>query len=265
MKRRERCLVEIDGKRLETVTIGNFLPDAPVLVMLHAGLSCVDGWKSFPEKLVEVTGLSALVYSRYGYGQSDPLKESRNSHYLQHEAEVVLPQMLARFGITNPILFGHSDGATIALLYAAKFHESTVAVIAEAPHVFVEDITIEGLLEAKRAFDEQRSALKTGLEKYHIDAAGTFRGWNDIWLNPAFRSWNIVSELDTISCPTLLIQGNEDQYGTIAQLEAIKSKAPEAEILMIKECMHSPHQDQEATVLENSGNFLRQLHGTSDQ
>ena len=260
MKRRERCFVEIDGKRLETVTIGDFLPDVPVLAMLHAGLSCIDGWRSFPEKLVEVTGLSALVYSRYGYGQSDPLRESRNSQYLHHEAEVVLPQVLAKFGITRPVLFGHSDGATIALLYAAKFPDSPIAVIAEAPHVFVEDITIAGLLEAKKAFEEERSALKTGLKKYHIDAVGTFQGWNDIWLNPAFRSWNIVSELDTISCPILLIQGNEDQYGTIAQLEAIKSKAPQAEVLMIRECMHSPHQDQELKVLESSGDFLRQHH-----
>jgi pimeloyl-ACP methyl ester carboxylesterase len=261
MKRRERCFVEIDGKRLETETIGNVLTDVPVLAILHAGLSCVDGWKNFPEKLVETTGMSALVYSRYGYGQSDPLRESRNSHYLHHEAEVVLPQVLARFGITRPVLFGHSDGATIALLYAAKFPQSPIAVIAEAPHVFVEDITIAGLLEAKKAFEEERSALKAGLNKYHIDAPGTFRGWNDIWLNPAFRSWNIVSELNTISCPILLIQGDEDQYGTIAQLEAIKSMAPQAEIAMIHECMHSPHQDQEGTVLKKADDFLRQLTG----
>jgi len=247
--------VVVDNKRLETKTIGKIDPARPVLIFLHPGLGCIEGWKDFPEKVVEKTGIPAFLYSRYGYGKSEPLKESRAIDYLHREGEAVLPALLESLKIKHPILVGHSDGATISLLFAAKYPSWPKALILEAPHVFVEDITVAGLKEAKEAF-EQGGGLKRGLERYHLDAKATFYGWNDIWLKPEFRGWNVENELKTITCPILLIQGEDDQYGTIAQLTAIKAATPHTEILIIPECKHSPHDDQPAQVLASMEKYI---------
>jgi len=257
-----RSFINIAGHRLEALTIGDVTSSAPTLVFLHAGLGSLDLWKEYPSKLVERTGFGALVYSRYGYGRSDSLSEKRSVNYLHHEGQEVLPEILDAFEISRPILIGHSDGATIALLFAAAFPSRPCAIILEAPHIFVEDITLAGLREAKEAYEN--GPLRNALQPHHIDAETTFRGWNDIWLNPEFRDWNIEAELKTIACPVLLIQGEDDQYGTMAQLEGIRRQVPGAELHMIQQCRHSPHQDQPDIVLEHMVRFIKDLGVSSE-
>jgi pimeloyl-ACP methyl ester carboxylesterase len=257
--------IAIAGKQLETLIINSPLRDGETIVMLHPGLGSIGSWHRFPQKLAEATGCSILLYSRYGYGYSEPLKEKRDKLYLHHEGEIVLPELLARFNIRQPVLFGHSDGATIALLYAAKYPDRVRAVILEAPHVFVEEITIAGLIEAKKAFSEGKGELAHRLKPYHIDSHSTFCGWNDIWLDPAFRNWNIEQELPAIGCPMLVIQGEDDQYGTLAQLETIKRLTANTELYVIPDCRHSPHSDQGQAVLAKSKEFLeRHMHERSE-
>jgi len=225
--------------------------------MLHAGLGSLELWHNFPQKLCERTGYSILLYSRYGYGKSEALTEKRATNYLHHEGQKVLPELLAHFGIKRPVLFGHSDGATIALLYAAKYPACARALILEAPHVFVEEITIKGIIETREAY--QSGVLAPRLKPHHLDADATFWGWNDIWLDPAFRSWNIETDLASIQCPVLVIQGEEDQYGTLAQLEAIEKQTPSTELLVLSDCRHSPHSDQSALVLARTAEFLSRI------
>jgi pimeloyl-ACP methyl ester carboxylesterase len=255
MKERSKDIVTVDGKRLETVVIGRMDPDAPTLVFLHAGLSSLELWKDFPQQLVDRTGLNALLYSRYGYGRSEPLHEKRPPDYLHHEGQKVLPELLENYGVVHPVLVGHSDGATISLLFAACFPDRPKALILEAAHVFVEELTIAGLMEAKEAYNN--GALGPRLEPYHVDAEATFRGWNDIWLDPGFRSWNIEDELKTIRCPILVIQGDDDQYGTIAQVQSIARATPRTQTFMIPDCRHSPHNDQPELVLARMTEFLK--------
>ena len=225
--------------------------------MLHPGLGSIELWQDFPQKLSAATGCSILLYSRYGYGRSEPLAEKRTTKYLHYEGEAALPELLAHFGIARPILFGHSDGASIALLYASKFPTAPLALVLEAPHVFVEDVTIAGIIEAKEAFENGK--LRRALKPYHTDSDSTFRGWNDIWLDPAFRDWNVEAELKTVHCPILVIQGREDQYGTLAQLDAIEKQIPKTELLVISDCRHSPHADQPTMVLERATEFVARV------
>jgi pimeloyl-ACP methyl ester carboxylesterase len=166
----------------------------------------------------------------------------------------VLPALLAEAGIQRPILFGHSDGASIALIYAGKYPDSPRALILEAPHVFVEDLSLKRIAEAKIAYETTDLARKLG--RYHEDVDATFWGWNDIWLDPHFRSWNIESYLDSIRCPALVIQGEDDKYGTIKQIEAIQARIPSAQVLLFPRCGHSPHRDQEEVTLERVAEFV---------
>lgn len=244
----------IDNKQLDSVSIGPNRSDEPTFVLLHHGLGCIELWRDFPHQLVERTGISAFLYSRYGYGKSAPLKENRAADYLHQEAHRVLPEVLRNARITAPVLLGHSDGATIALLYAARYPSSAKAIIVEAPHVFVEEITITGLKKTRQAYES--GALRKPLKRYHTDVDATFHGWNDIWLDPDFRGWNIEAELADIRCPVLVIQGEDDEYGTGAQLDAIKKQVPHAELYMIPKCRHSPHEDQPELVLKRIEQFL---------
>jgi pimeloyl-ACP methyl ester carboxylesterase len=177
------------GHRLDTRWIGPRNGSGPVLVFLHEGLGSIELWRDFPDTIAERTGCAALVYSRYGYGRSDPLKESRNLDYLHFEALEVLPAVLDECRITDPVLIGHSDGASIALLLAGAGLRPVRGAVAMAPHVFVEDITIAGIEKAKAAWAE--GGLARALARYHDDAEGAFRGWNETWLAPEFRAWNI--------------------------------------------------------------------------
>src|SRR5437879_3197077 len=211
----ETSFVTVQGRKLEVLRITG--ADAPTLVFLHEGLGSVAMWRDFPHKAAAATGCAAVVYSRYGYGQSEVLREPRAVDYMHVEALEVLPELLQRLGIENPVLVGHSDGGSIALIYAAM-SDGVKGLVVMAPHVFVEDISVRSIAEAKTAFEGTDLAEKLG--RYHADAAKTFRGWNDIWLDSAFRSWNIEEVLPRIHCPVLAIQGFDDEYGTKATLEA---------------------------------------------
>jgi len=246
--------VTIDGKKLETLLIAARDANKPTIVMLHEGLGSIALWKDFPHRLAERTGCGVLVYSRYGHGDSDRLLEKRPVSFMHHEGEVVLPELLRMLGVERPILFGHSDGGSIALVYAGKFPQWPRALILEAPHVFVEDLSVASIAAAKVNF--QTTDFREKLAKYHAHVDETFWGWNDIWLDPEFRSWNIESYLDTIRCPVLCIQGEQDEYGTRAQVETIRSRVPGTELVMLADCKHSPHRDQREKTLDAVVRFV---------
>ena len=231
---------------------------APVLVFLHEGLGSTALWKDFPDRVVEATRCSALVYSRYGYGKSDRLTQPRTVDYMHKEALEALPQVLDALSIRNPILIGHSDGASIAIIHASSGHWPVRALVLIAPHVFVEDITVASIAQAKAAFET--TDLVTRLGRYHDDAVGTFRGWSDIWLHPDFRSWNIEACLPRITAPALLIQGEDDQYGTMAQIEALERQlGGPVETAVLTHCAHSPHVDQVQATLVAIAEFVEQV------
>lgn len=231
--------------------------DAPALVFLHEGLGSVALWKSFPEEVVRATGCPALVYSRYGYGKSDRLTAPRTPDYMHREGQLVLPEVLRQLDIADSILIGHSDGASIALIHAAGSTRPARGLILLAPHVFVEELTVRSIAQAKTTF--HTTDLPARLGRYHDDVESTFRGWNDIWLHPDFRDWNIESCLPAVRAPILLIQGEDDQYGTLAQVEAIQTRAAgPVETVVLPRCGHSPHVDQPATTLDAISRFVSQ-------
>lgn len=233
----------------------------PTLVFLHEGLGSVALWKQFPRQVAEASGCPALVYSRHGYGKSDRLLASRTVDYMHREALEVLPQVLDRLGIDNPILVGHSDGASIALIHAGTGKRPVRGVVAMAPHVFVEDITVKSIAEAGETF--RTTDLPERLGRYHDDVDSTFRGWNDIWLHPDFRRWNIEEYLPGVRCPVLVIQGKDDQYGTAAQVEAIAAQVSgPVETLILADCAHSPHHAQKDATLEAIANFTARIAGS---
>jgi len=215
-------------------------------------------WKNFPADVVAATGCPALVYSRYGYGKSDKLTQAHGVDYMHREALEVLPEVLDQLGIEAPILIGHSDGASIALIHAGSGRGPLRGVVAMAPHVFVEDITVRSIAEARTTFENTDLAERLG--RYHNDVVSTFRGWNDIWLHPEFRNWNIEQVLGGIAVPVLLIQGENDQYGSVAQVEAIaRQVSGPVETVMLAACTHSPHQVRKAATIEAISGFVARL------
>jgi pimeloyl-ACP methyl ester carboxylesterase len=256
---RDHSSVTVQGRKLEVQKIPGANRDAPALVFLHEGLGSVAMWRDFPRKAAAATGCAAVVYSRYGYGQSEVLGGPRTVGYMHVEALEVLPELLARLEVREPVLVGHSDGGSIALIHAATRGEIRGLAVM-APHVFVEDISVRSIAEARKAFETTDLAQKLG--RYHADAAKTFRGWNDIWLHPDFRVWNIEEFLPRIRCPVLAIQGFDDEYGTMAQLEAIAGQTGgPIELLRLADCRHSPHRDQPQVVIEALSRFIDRLEG----
>ena len=239
--------IDVAGHRLECVRIRG-AKSAPTLVFLHEGLGSVALWKDFPARVAEATGCPVLVYSRAGYGRSSPAVLPRVPNYMHVEALTVLPALLDRLGIADPVLVGHSDGASIALLHAGSGSRPVRALVALAPHVFVEDMSIASIDEVRRQYET--TDLREKLARRHADPDAAFRGWNDIWLAPAFRSWNIEACLPGVRCPLLLIQGRDDEYGSAAQLDAIERQVGGTVArLELADCRHSPHRDQpEATL-----------------
>ena len=253
----ERGEVSVDGKRLETLWISPQQTGRATIVMLHEGLGSIALWKDFPQRLASRTGCGVLVYSRYGHGDSDKLMEKRPVEFMHHEGEVVLPALLDKLGIRQPILLGHSDGASISIIFAGKYPAAVRALILEAPHVFVEDLTIASIEQAKVAYNT--NDLPERLERYHANVDATFWGWNDIWLDPNFRSWNIEEYLPKIRCAILCIQGKDDEYGTTAQVQAIRAVVPETGIVVLAACKHSPHRDQADTTQERVAEFVAEV------
>ena len=214
-------------------------------------------WRDFPDRVAAETGSEVFVYSRYGHGRSSVLEEPRVVSYLHHEAEVVLPALLGQAGFPRPVLLGHSDGASIAIIYAARLPDSAAALILEAPHVFVEDLTVDSIALAKTAYETTDLAQR--LARHHDDADRTFWGWNKIWLDSRFRSWNIESCLDSICCPVLVIQGEDDEYGTPKQVRAIQARLPAAQAALFAQCKHAPHRDQPDLTLRRIAGFMESL------
>jgi pimeloyl-ACP methyl ester carboxylesterase len=255
--RHEHTHVEIRGRRIEVRTIAGE-PDRAPLVFLHEGLGSVAMWRGFPARVAEVTGCPAVVYSRYGYGGSDVLEAPFEVDYMHREAQDTLPELLDRLRIKQPILIGHSDGASIALIYAGSHDGAVRGLAVLAPHVFVEDISVSSIEEAKVAFET--TDMQKKLARYHADARRTFYGWNDIWLHPDFRRWNIEEYLPRIRCPVLAVQGEDDEYGTMAQVETIAARvAGPCELVKIPECGHRLHRDQHDLTLDAIARFVTRI------
>ncbi len=249
------AFVSVLGRNLEYRRIGGGDANAPTLVFLHEGLGSIGQWRDFPDRIAAEIGLPAIVYARYGYGQSDVLQQAFGVDFMHREALEFLPELLRVLGIERPILIGHSDGASIALIYAGAGH-AVRALVALAPHVFVEDISIEGIVAAKHTFET--TDLPQKLARYHRDPVKTFRGWNDVWLAPAFRDWNIEEYLPAIRCPLLAIQGFGDVYGSMVQLDAIARQAGgPVELLKLEDCGHTPQRDQPEIVARAVVDFVR--------
>ncbi|NEX60801.1 alpha/beta fold hydrolase [Noviherbaspirillum galbum] len=231
--------------------------EGPVVVFLHEGLGSIDLWKNFPHRFCEKNGLTGLVFSRYGYGRSTPrLPEERWPVSFMHaQAHDVLPRLFDKLDIRKPWLFGHSDGASIALLYAAWFSDNVSGIVVVAPHIFVEDKTVESIAAARQAY--LSTELRNRLARYHQDVDSAFWGWNDIWLDPAFRTWNIEECLSSLACPVMAVQGEDDEYGSLEQIRGIKKKAPHTQLSIFPRCGHSPHRDQPEKLIQEAGQFVQ--------
>jgi pimeloyl-ACP methyl ester carboxylesterase len=242
------------GHRLEYEWIDAAETGKPALVFLHEGLGSIRQWRDFPLQIVKSTGCPALVYARYGYGQSDVLEAPHSARFMHREALEALPALLRALGVERPLLVGHSDGASIALIHAGAGHPARGLALM-APHVFVEPVCLESIRKASAAFDAGDLALR--LARYHRDPRRTFHLWADAWLDPEFLKWNIEEFLPAISCPVLAIQGRDDEYGTMAQLQAIRRgvRGP-CELLELADCGHAPFREQPAATLAALTRFI---------
>lgn len=248
--------LEVDGYRLHYRLVRPEL-NSPPLLFLHEGLGSVELWRTFPEEVVERTRRPGLVYSRLGNGWSDTLDGSREVDYMHREALAILPQVIEQTLDRPPIIIGHSDGASIAIIHAGAGHP-TEGLVLIAPHVFVEDETMRSIRAIRDQFPDSDMAEK--MAKYHTDSESTFYGWADIWLRPEFKSWNIEESLPAVTCPTLLVQGDADEYGTVRQLDAISAgvNAP-VEKLVVPSAGHSPHLTHPELVADSVVGFVGDL------
>ncbi|UCH48096.1 MAG: alpha/beta hydrolase [Betaproteobacteria bacterium] len=249
-----------DGRRLEYRIIEPDKKNAQqrtMLVLLHEGLGSVSTWRDFPHVLATQTGHPVLVYSRYGHGRSSELEEPRPPYYMHHEALTVLPEVFAELGIQEPFLIGHSDGASIAILYAGGGHP-VKGLVLMAPHVFVEDLTIDSIAAARDRFE--KGGLSKRLARYHDHPETMFRGWSDIWLSPEFRAWNIEANVKACNAPILLIQGRNDPYGTLAQIDSIERHASSpVDKLLFSDCGHTPHVERSTGTLAAIEDFVKRV------
>ncbi|MDB5861108.1 MAG: mhpC [Ramlibacter sp.] len=242
--------------RIEYQWVGSTDRTAPVIVFLHEGLGSVAMWRDFPARLCEAAGARGLVYSRPGYGRSTPRAagERWQPDFMHRQARELLPALLRELGVDRPWLFGHSDGGSIALLYAAAFPAALQGAIVLAPHIVVEEVSVTSIAQAREAY--RNTDLRARLARYHDDPDSAFWGWNDIWLAPAFRDWAIEDELAAIRCPLLAVQGLDDEYGTLEQIRGIARRVPQARLLELPDCGHSPHKDQPDAVIAAATAFL---------
>jgi benzoate-CoA ligase len=249
--------VTIAGHSLEYRCISAGAPDSPTLVFLHEGLGSISLWKDFPDRIAAACACNALVYSRYGHGFSDPLNEPRRPDYMHREGLHALPELLERLSIKRPLLFGHSDGGSIAIIHEGLGPGTAIGMILCAPHVFVEDVAIRNIEAARFAY--KSTDLRSRLARHHADVDRTFRGWNDIWLHADFREWNIENCLPNVRCPVLAIQGTNDEYGTFEQIDRIASQTAGTQVCKLEDCGHSPHRDQPDAVISATRRFLREM------
>lgn len=250
--------LDVDGTRLEVKWWGKPGSDGKAIVLLHEGLGCVAMWRDVPERLADATGLPVFAYSRAGYGKSAPAMIPRPFDYLDRESYEILPHVLEQAGIRNASIIGHSDGGHIALMAAA--HPTARArisrIVTLAAHAFIEDITVSGLLEVRKAYGETRLRDKLGeLHGENVDTV--FYGWNDIWTDPAFRNWSLEPLLSAVDVPVMVIQGSEDEYATTAQVDAIASGVSgPVETWLVPGSRHAPHLDNTDAVLDRITGFV---------
>lgn len=246
----QHITVDLDGAdqvlRIEYRWIQAELSHQPIMVFLHEGLGSTSMWKDWPDQICAALGCRGLVFSRPGYGKSSALYKEPHwpLEFMHIQAKTILPAFFAALNIQDQplVLYGHSDGGSIALLYAAYYPQQPLALIVAAPHIFVEELSLSSIRKAREVWLETDMPQRLG--RYHDDVEGVFWGWNNIWLHPDFESWNITALLKQIECPVLALQGEQDEYGTLAQVTEIKTYAPQTQNVVIPNCGHSPHRDQ---------------------
>lgn len=246
--------------QIEYQWVGVETAEAPLIIFLHEGLGSVAMWREFPEELCQAIGARGLVYSRPAYGQSTlrPADEKWQPDFMQRQAYEVLPALLNALAI-NPKqqavwLLGHSDGASITLLYAAEFSQHLKGIVVLAPHIRVEEVTLKSIEQAKQAY--LTTNLSSKLARYHANPDSAFWGWNEIWLSPEFRAWSIEQTLESISCPVLAVQGLDDEYGTLEQIDGIQRRLPHTQCVELANCGHSPHRDQKEKLIAMICDFI---------
>lgn len=252
--------IPVNGLRLEYRDFPAAAEGLPTLLLLHEGLGCVAMWRDFPDKLAAATGCRVIVWSRPGYGGSQPYAERRQVGYMHREAEASLPALLTALNVERPLLIGHSDGGSIALIFAGAFPDVPLGIAVLAPHEFVEEVTLAGIRSARAVWENTDWPKKLG--RYHLDAPRVFADWNDTWLAPPFRDWNIEAYLPKIRCPVLAIQGEDDEYATLRQIEVIAENVPGTQLLKLPDCGHTPQRDQELTVLAALVEFVSRASGS---
>jgi len=252
-------MLDLGTMRLEYRMIGPRPDAAPTIVMLHEGLGSVGLWNEFPDKLQAATGVGVFVYSRAGYGRSSPVTLPRPLTFMHEEAREVLPKVLDAIGFRRGLLLGHSDGASIAAIYAGSVQDHRVrGLVLIAPHFFTEDMGIAEIARAKEAY--ATTDLRQKLARWHADVDNAFRGWNDAWLDPAFRNWDITEPLAYIRVPILIVQGEDDQYGTQRQIEAARQECYcPVEVALYRGVRHSPHREAPALLLASVSEFASRL------
>ena len=251
--------IEAGGHRLRARWLApRTSPSQPVIVLLHQGLGSVTQWRDFPQLLAAATGAAVLSYDRYGYGRSDAVSGERPPTFLAEEAERTLPEVLDYLSIERPIVYGHSDGGTIALLFAAAFPDRPAAIVSEDAHVFAEAHLSKGYADMLAAFDQ--GDLKRKLARHHDDVVGMFRSWTGAWLSPAMRDWNITARLPLIRCPALVMQGENDDHCLPEQFTLIADGiGGEVERWLVPKCGHSPHLETTADVIARTATFLKRV------
>jgi pimeloyl-ACP methyl ester carboxylesterase len=264
-------LVEITWRgarvRIEHAWLNRDRADAPLLVFLHEGLGSLSMWRDFPQRLCDALGWRGLVWSRPGYGRSTPraADELWDIDFMHRQAHEVLPALLDALQIDpahEPLwLFGHSDGASIALLYAARFPQQPAGLIVLAPHILVEPVTIDSIERARQAY--RAGGLRERLARHHDEPDSAFWGWNRIWLHPPFRDWSIEDEIGSIRCPVLAVQGLDDEYGTLEQIRGIARRVRQARLLELPDCKHSPHRDHPDLLVAAVRTFVREATGAA--
>lgn len=246
--------------RIEYRWIAPHRTQGPLIVFLHEGLGSVAMWRDFPQALCEAAACRGLVYSRPGYGRSTPRAAGEDwaPDFMHRQAHEVLPALLRALNVDTaaapPWLFGHSDGGSIALLHAARFTNRVAGAIVVAPHIMVENVSIQSIGAAREAY--LRTGLRERLARYHGDPDSAFWGWNNAWLSKAFRSWSIEAQLASIGCPLLAVQGLNDEYGTLEQIRGIALRLPQTQLLALADCGHSPHRDQPRRLIEAVAAFM---------
>lgn len=250
----------VRGRRLEYVDIPARVPSRPALLLLHEGLGCVRMWGEFPTLVARATGCRTVAYSRFGYGGSDPVDGPRTPRYLHDEALAALPAVRAAIGLDRVVLIGHSDGGSMALIHAGAGRWPVGGVVVMAPHEFVEEVTLEAILATGVSW--RTTDLRRRLGRYHRDPEWVFRSWHDTWLDPGFRDWTIEEYLGGITCPILAVQGEADEYATMAQLDVIAAgaaRSPRVDQLRLAGVGHAAHRDAPSAVLDAIASFVRGL------